>query len=334
MLSLQSNRDVPLFQNIFRRYRQVSKRCCRKVHINRSRTLNSLVVFAFCDRILKSQNHETKQHNKKPSVQMIPPCLDSWKKAVFSCFLFTLPPPRPPTFPLETQNNKDKWVWPLKKKCQTSPTSERRNHRGVCVSCSPPAGALTSRGFSRASCGARKSRTNSGAVLLFNRLWVHSSVEVHKLQRRTKQERRERKYKYKQQKAWRRATTLHPDQTQIEKRERQIERSQTADKKRRANWKKWHLFVKVSKTGHELTKRSNKLTALKGSSSLFSGGEEGARRREAGASSTWCHSTVLQGFLLCLKVRDRHKEQTELCRTLFVPLADSRTKPSSARPPR
>lgn len=45
--------------------------------------------------------------------------------------------------PWETEDNKDKWLWPFKNKCQTSPSSEQRLHRGVHVSCSPLAAALT-----------------------------------------------------------------------------------------------------------------------------------------------------------------------------------------------
>lgn len=83
---------------------------------------------------------------------------------------------------------------------------------------------------------------------------------------------------------------LHPpEQTQTEKRERQIEGSQTGGGKRRVSRIKWHLFVEVSKTAQEPTKRSNspqrlQFTVLwKGVSG--EGGKQGPRPPDATALS-------------------------------------------------
>lgn len=152
-LSLQSNRDVPLLQNIFRRYIQASTRHFRKVHINLSRTLSFTGIFPLQWHTKKS-NHETQQQTHDPTVFRF-----LKESHVFLPFFHFCPPQ---LSPLRHKTTKTNEFGLLKRSVKTSPTSERRSHRGVCVSCSPPAEALTSRGFSRASCGAKKSGKTQG----------------------------------------------------------------------------------------------------------------------------------------------------------------------------
>ena len=93
------------------------------------------------------------------------------------------------------------------------------------------------------------------------------------------------------------------------------------------------IYLSVSKTGHKPTRRSNKLPGLKGSSSQSSGEGQGT---EAGSRGL-VHLMPRRGLAwLPFVAESVGQEQTELCRTLFVPspLAGSKTKPSSARTPR
>lgn len=169
-LTRQGNRDASLIKKILNFFFKIQTSKQTLLKVSQKPFRNSLKFTGVCPLQSHTEKSELRDNNTTRSLQEAL-CPDDHtvfrflQENVFLLSFHPLPPP-PTSPPLRRKTTKTNEFGLFKKKCQTSPTTEQRIRRGVRVSCSPPAEALTSRGFSRASRGARKTMTNPETVLV------------------------------------------------------------------------------------------------------------------------------------------------------------------------